>query len=201
MPFYYHITTARWRSCVLSRVMAVVVCFWAAGGARSHPTLTLILWVDKSEQQLQQISSSVWYLSALIKMRNSLRAPWSWGEKMLWDAGKCDSLNKNHAEGELYRRTAAEGAINAPALIPVLITTSEYIYISEYTVFSEFISNLRVCRDAISCLLRSWTDQPSSSLKWTRESSQDPLRRFGTRQSLRNAVGGGGKGRKARTQN
>lgn len=67
------------------------------------------------------------------------------GEKMLRDAGKYDRLNKNHAEGELYRRAAAEGAINVAALIPVLITISEYIYISEYTVFSKFISTLRVC--------------------------------------------------------
>lgn len=147
MTFYYHITTARRRSDVLFRaVMAAVVCFGAARRACTHSTLTLILWVDKSEQQLQQISSSVWYLSALIKMKNSLRALWSWGEKMLWDAGKYDTLNKNHAEDEVYRRTAAEGAINVPALIPVLITISEYIYISEYTVFSKFISTLRVLR-------------------------------------------------------
>lgn len=80
-----------------------------------------------------------------------------------------------------------------PALIPVLITISEYIYISEYTVFSKFISTLRLLRrrHILFVVVMNGPVTRSHLPAWSghRESSQDPLCHFERRQSFHNAVG------------
>lgn len=85
---------------------------------------------------------------------------------MLRAAGKSDSLNKNGTEGERHHRAAAEGA--ELTLIPLLITISEYISISEYAVCItqalEFIPTLRDGGLAVSCLFWAPMEWPSSSL-------------------------------------